>query len=393
MKKSIIATALMSLLATNAMAAEETQELREVIAEQQKILQSLEKRLNETESRLEATADQIDENASANPFANTTIGGYGELHYNNYEDEDAEIDFHRFVLFFGHEFDSKTRFFSEFELEHSLAGDGEDKPGEVELEQAYVEYDYSDTITTKAGLFLVPVGIINETHEPPTFYGVERNAVEKNIIPATWWEAGLAGNFKVAPGLSIDAAITSGLNVVNDVTDKNAYLIRKGRQKVAEASAENLAYTARVKYTAISGLELAATVQYQTDITQSAAGVDEAAATLIEAHAIYQVNDFSVRALYATWDIDGDEAASLGRDEQTGWYVEPSYKINEEFGVFARYSEYNNQAGDSSSDAVESTSAGINYWLHENVVFKPNDEELSGAKDSKGFNLGFGYQF
>ncbi|WNC74326.1 porin [Thalassotalea psychrophila] len=393
MKKSIIATALISLFATNAMAAEETQELRDVIAEQQKVLKSLEARLNETESRLEATASQVDENASASPFANTTIGGYGELHYNNYEDEDAEVDFHRFVLFFGHEFDSKTRFFSEFELEHSLAGDGEDKPGEVELEQAYVEYDYSKNITTKAGLFLVPVGIINETHEPPTFYGVERNGVEKNIIPATWWEAGLAGNFKVAPGLSIDAAITSGLNVVNDVSDKNAYLVRKGRQKVAEASAENLAYTARVKYTAISGLELAATVQYQTDITQSAAGVDEAAATLIEAHAIYQVNDFTVRALYATWDIDGDEAASLGRDEQTGWYVEPSYKINEEFGVFARYSEYNNQAGDSSSDAVESTSAGINYWLHENVVFKADVEELSGAKDSKGFNLGFGYQF
>ncbi|KGJ89539.1 porin [Thalassotalea sp. ND16A] len=391
MKKSIIATALMSLFATNAMATEETQELREVIAEQQKVLESLEKRLNETEHRLEATADQIEVTTSASPFANTTIGGYGELHYNNYENKDAKVDFHRFVLFFGHEFDSKTRFFSEFELEHSLAGD--DKPGEVELEQAYVEYDYSETITTKTGLFLVPVGLINETHEPPTFYGVERNGVEKNIIPATWWEAGVAANFKVAPGFSIDAAITSGLKVVADVTDKNAFLIRKGRQKVANASAENLAYTGRVKYTAIPGLELAATVQYQTDVTQSASGVDEAAATLIEAHAVYNVENFSIRALYATWDIDGDEAAALGRDEQTGWYVEPSYKLNEEFGVFARYAEYNNEAGDSSSDAVESTSAGINYYLHENVVLKADYEELGGSKDSKGFNLGFGYQF
>ncbi|WP_193408711.1 porin [Thalassotalea crassostreae] len=386
-KKSIIATTLLSIFATNAVAADENQELRKVIAEQQEVLKSLERRLDETESRLEATAVQVDENSSASPFANTTIGGYGELHYNNYEDSDAEIDFHRFVLFFGHEFDSKTRFFSEFELEHSLAGDGEDKPGEVELEQAYVEYDYSDTITTKTGLFLVPVGIINETHEPPTFYGVERNGVEKNIIPATWWEAGLAANFKVSPGLSIDAAVTSGLKVGDD------YKIRGGRQKVAEASAENLAYTARVKYTGIAGLELASTIQYQTDVTQSAEGVDDAAATLIQAHAIYQVNDFSIRALYATWDIDGDEAAALGRDEQTGWYIEPSYKITEEFGVFARYAEYNNEAGLSDSDAVESTSAGINYYLHENVVLKADVEELGGSKDSKGFNLGFGYQF
>jgi len=386
MKKTLIASALVGIFATTAvMANEDTEALRKVIAEQQKVLKSLEKRLDETEVRLEATADQVESSTSASPFAKTTIGGYGELHYNNYEDKDAKVDFHRFVLFFGHEFTDKIRFFSEFELEHSIAGEG--KAGEVELEQAYVEYDYSDTVTTKAGLFLIPVGIINETHEPPTFYGVERNGVEKNIIPATWWEAGVAGNFKLAPGLAVDAAITSGLNVGDD------YKIRGGRQKVAKASAENLAYTGRVKYTAIPGLELAATIQYQTDLTQSAAGVDEAGATLIEAHAIYQVNNFTVRALYATWDIDGDEAKALGRDEQTGWYVEPSYKVNEEVGVFARYAEYNNEAGLSSSDAVESTSVGVNYYLHENVVFKVDFEELGGAKDSKGFNLGFGYQF
>jgi hypothetical protein len=386
MKKTLIASALIGLFASTAVFAnDDTEELRKVIAQQQAVLKSLEKRLDENEQRLEATADQIESSTSSSPFANTTIGGYGELHYNNYEDEEAKVDFHRFVLFFGHEFTNKIRFFSEFELEHSIAGEG--KAGEVELEQAYVEYDYSDTITTKAGLFLIPVGIINETHEPPTFYGVERNGVEKNIIPATWWEAGVAGNFKVAPGLAIDAAVTSGLKVGDD------YKIRGGRQKVAKASAENLAYTGRVKYTAIPGLELSATLQYQTDLTQSAIGSDSASATLIEAHAIYQVDKFTVRALYATWDIDSDAAKALGRDEQTGWYVEPAYKVNEEVGVFARYAEYNNEAGLSSSDAVESTSIGINYYLHENVVFKADLENLGGSKDSKGFNLGFGYQF
>jgi hypothetical protein len=330
MKKTLIASALVGLFTSSAVLANnDTEELRKVIAQQQKVLKNLEERLDETEQRLEATADQVESSSTASSFAKTTIGGYGELHYNNYEDKDAKVDFHRFVLFFGHEFTKKLRFFSEFELEHSIAGEGQD--GEVELEQAYVEYDYSDTITTKTGLFLVPVGIINETHEPPTFYGVERNGVEKNIIPATWWEAGVAGNFKLAPGLAVDAAITSGLNVGND------YKIRGGRQKVSNASAEKLAYTGRIKYTAILGLELAATVQYQTDLTQSAAGVDDAAAILIEAHAIYQVNNFTVRALYAAWNICGKEAKVLGRDEQTGWYVEPSYMFNEKMGAFARY--------------------------------------------------------
>ena len=386
MKKTIIASALIGLFASSSIFAnDDTEELRKVIAQQQKVLKTLEKRLDETEERLEATADQVELSTSASPFAKTTIGGYGELHYNNYKDQEAKIDFHRFVLFFGHEFTNKLRFFSEFELEHSLAGEGKD--GEVELEQAYAEYDFSDTITTKTGLFLIPVGIINETHEPPTFYGVERNGVEKNIIPATWWEAGVAANFKLSPGLAVDAAITSGLNVGDD------YKIRGGRQKVSNASAENLAYTGRVKYTAIPGLELAATIQYQTDLTQSDASSDDAAATLIQAHAIYQVDDFTVRALYASWNIDGDEAKAKGRDQQTGWYVEPSYKVNEEVGVFARYAEYNNEAGFSSSDAVESTSIGINYYLHENVVLKADVEELGGSKDSTGFNLGFGYQF
>ena len=388
-KKTLITSALAALLTSNtAIASQEADELRQIIAEQQKVLALLEKRLDETDQKLNATADQMDINAEQGALSNTTIGGYGELHYNNYEDKDAEIDFHRFVLFFGHEFSDTVRFVSEFELEHSIAGEGQ--AGEVELEQAYVEVDINEGLSSKVGVFLIPVGIINETHEPPTFYGVERNGVEKNIIPATWWEAGVAFNYMPMGGVSIDGAVTSGLNVDSD------YKIRDGRQKVAKATAENLAYTGRVKYTAVPGLELAATLQYQTDITQGGAD-DKADATLIEAHVIYQVQDFTVRALYARWDIDGAEAKALGRDEQTGWYVEPSYQFTEKVGVFARYAEYDNNAGDSDSTEVESTSVGVNYYLHENVVLKADYEDISagidGAEDTSGFNLGFGYQF
>jgi hypothetical protein len=391
MKKTLIASVLVGLFATSSASANnDTQELRKVIEEQKKTLELLEKRLDETETRLEATATQIEATSeSASMFANTSIGGYGELHYNNIDNKNGsdkkEIDFHRFVLFFGHEFTSKLRFFSEFELEHSLAGEG--KPGEVELEQAYIEYDYSDTITSKAGLFLVPVGLINETHEPPTFHGVERNPVEKNIIPATWWEAGVAVNYKPMGGLSFDAAITSGLEVGSD------YKIRGGRQKVAEAKAEDLAFTGRVKYTAVPGLELAATVQYQQDLTQGAANVDTADATLLEAHAVYSVKNFTVKALYATWDISGVEAEVLGRDEQSGWYLEPSYRLNEEFSVFARYAAYDNNAGNSDKTEETVSTVGVNYYLHENVVFKADFENYGGKSDKSGFNLGVGYQF
>lgn len=386
MKKTLIASALVTLFTNNAvMANEETAELRKVIAEQKAALAAIEKRLAENEKRLDATASAVE--SSTNTSA-TTIGGYGELHYNNIKNNNGsdyqKVDFHRFVLFIGHEFNSKVRFFSEFELEHSLSGEG--KPGEVELEQAYVEYDYSDTVTAKAGLFLVPVGILNETHEPTTFYGVERNGVESNIVPATWWEAGAGFNYKAAAGLSFDGAVTSGLLVKDD------YKIRGGRQKVANANADSLAYTGRVKYTAVPGLELAATLQYQEDLKQGTTA-QEASATLIEAHAVYNKDNFSVRALYASWDIDSDDAKALGRDEQTGWYVEPSYRLNDQFGVFARYEAYDNNAGNSANTEEKITSFGVNYNLHPNVVFKADLQKFSGASDKEGFNIGFGYNF
>jgi len=157
--------------------------------------QQLEKTQNqavETDAKVEAVAEVMETGSmQATESRKTTIAGYGELHYNNLSAQDPVhdvdmIDFHRFVLFFGHQFNDKTRFYSEFELEHSLAGDG--APGEVELEQAFIEFDLQPGLHARAGLFLIPVGLINETHEPPTFYGVERNNVESIIVPSTWWE-------------------------------------------------------------------------------------------------------------------------------------------------------------------------------------------------------------
>lgn len=317
----------------------------------------------------------------------TSIGGYGELHYNNLSngesgaarEEKREIDFHRFVLFFGHEYNDKVRFFSELELEHSLAGD--DKPGEVELEQAYVEIDVAESTQFKAGLFLVPVGILNETHEPPTFYGVERNPVEKNIIPATWWEAGVALSGQFASGVSYDVALHSGLAGGTD--------IRGGRQKVAKANANDGAITARIKYTGIEGLELATSVQQQGDLTQDATDAINGG-TLVETHAIYTIDALTLKALYAAWDIDVDGGDAA--DEQDGYYVEAGYKLTEKLGVFARYNEWSK---DKTADDNEQTDIGVNYWPHENVVFKLDlvESEDKDGNEMDGFNLGVGYQF
>ena len=349
---------------------------------------------NELKAQFEALADQVEEN-SQNTSA-TTVGGYGELHYNNLSDgnnagnEKKELDFHRFVLFFNHEFNDDIRLFSELEIEHAFLEDTADgsSSGAVELEQAYIQFDVSDNTRINAGLFLIPVGIINETHEPNTFYGVERNPVESNIIPTTWWEAGAAVTGNNDSGFSYDIAVTSGLD--------GGTSIRDGRQKVAKATANNLAGTGRVKYTGVAGLELAATLQYQDDMDQDSSS-DVGSAILTQAHARWQISDVTLTGLYAQWDIDVKDTAlqaDKDADKQIGYYLEASYKFNPEWGVFARQNVWDNSASGGVDTEETQTDIGINYWPHENVVVKADVQSQNDkGKNLDGFNLGIGYQF
>ena len=369
------------------------EEMWRIIQEQQREIEALKKGQKTTEEKAEAAVELAEQSRETGSTAaswaeRTRIGGYGELHYENLDTDDGrqkEIDFTRFVLFFGHQFTDRLRFWSELELEHAISGDGED--GEIELEQAYIEYDLTPSQHVKGGMFLIPVGILNETHEPPTFYGVKRNPVERNIIPTTWWAGGAELTGEIAPGWSYNFGVHEGL-------DTDSYNIRSGRQKTSNADAHDLASTARVKWNGIAGVELAAAVQYQQNITQ---GFDnDASAWLYEAHADVQRGPFGLRALYARWDINGDGAKAVGRDLQDGFYVEPSYKPWAEFGVFARYSQWDNEAGDSSDSEQRQYNVGFNYWPNPDVVLKADYQEQdneSNVDEEDGINLGIGYQF
>jgi len=244
---------------------------------------------------------------------------------------------------------------------------------------------------TKAGLFLIPVGILNETHEPTTFYGVERNPVERNIIPTTWWEGGaaLTGRFG-GSGVSYDLAITSGLDGGTNV--------RGGRQKVSEATANDWAYTGRLKYTGLAGLELAATAQYQSNMAQSL-DPDIGAGVLLSTHAVWNISQFQVRALYASWDIDVSSNAAAteqAKDKQDGYYLEGSWKFIPSTGVFARYDVWDN--GGIGDTEETQANVGFNYWPHEGVVIKFDYQKqdhgtVNSAGEQDGFNLGLGYAF
>ncbi|MDA0348888.1 MAG: porin [Verrucomicrobia bacterium] len=348
-----------------------------------------------TRQQLEATALAVEEMSQGGSgglgwWDKTSIGGYGELHANFFSNASDQIDFHRFVLFFNHEFNDWITFSSELELEHALSS--ADGPGEVELEQAFIRMDWSENFSTDAGLFLMPIGIINEIHEPNTFYGVERNNVESRIIPSTWWEAGIKGTYRFDNGMSVEGGVVSGLDVGPSGN------IRSGRQKVAQAINNEAAFVGRIKYTGVAGLELGLSAFHQGNLSQSSS-VD-VSGLLTSAHADYSSGGFRLRALYSHWDLDGTTNADA--ETQYGYYFEPSYRweLSDEFGdlgIYIRYSEYEYFTG-SFLSFNEISELGINYWPTDQVVFKVDLQDISKSRQLRGkgstaFNLGLGYQF
>src|SRR5262245_52366073 len=171
------------------------------------------------------------------------ISGYMDFHVNKTEGEDATLDFHRFVLILTHSFSPRLRFVAELELEHAFV-EGLEESGEVELEQAYVDFLITRGFNLRAGNLLVPMGIVNERHEPPVFQGVERPFVDTVIIPTTWFENGAGVHGEVGRGFRYRAYVMAPLNALEFTADEG---IREGRQQGSQSVVRNVAYTGRVE--------------------------------------------------------------------------------------------------------------------------------------------------
>ena len=111
--------------------------------------------------------------------------------------------------------------------------------------------------------------------------------------------------------------------------------------------------------------------------------------------------------MYARWDLDegttGVGPASLGRDEQWGYFIEPSYRFaapgaggDGEIGVFARYYAFDTAASDSTGSVEDGFTVGFNWWIHPDVVLKADYDEITienSTSDDDRLNLGIGWQF
>ncbi len=338
-----------------------------------------------------------------------TVGGYAQVDYNQPEGANGNLDVHRMVMLLGYKFSDKVQFVTEIEYEHIE---------EVSIEQAFLNYSINDNLNIRGGLMLVPMGIINEYHEPTTFNGVERPNVDKSIVPTTWREVGIgiSGKFNEV-NLRYQAYIFNGFASVNGskvLGGKNG--LRNGRQKGAESTINTPNFSAKLDYYGIQGLRLGFSGYFgRAQAEEDVKDIDGAdiGISMLGLDARYVNKRFSAKGQYIHANLSDVEAyntlntADLG-SELKGWYLEAAYNLiplgkEQKLDVFVKYEKYDTHAAvdgalirNDSYNRNEWTS-GLSYHVAPGAVVKVDYQFLDNAIEdnkTKGqLNIGFGVWF
>jgi hypothetical protein len=360
-----------------------------------------------------------------------SIGGYAEGYYRNIVsdrnsdggDDPNRADALRTVLYVGYKFNDWLTFNSEFEFEHATTSSGPDAgDGSVSTEFAYLDINYRPELNFRAGLLLVPVGFINEIHEPPYFHGVIRPQVEQQIIPTTWREngVGLFGTF--GEDFEYRIYVTAAL----DGLGATASNYRGSRQKGNRERAEDLAISVRGDWTPFDGALFGASL-YTGEIDHDRPGFPDARLTLWEAHAQYRAHGLELRGLFAQSFLDNADDLTLAlradpdanifgttqtiAEEQLGFYVEAAYDVwplldadrDYYLAPFFRFEYYDTQRDVSSGPLFSADGTkeirlyhmGLSFKPHPNVVLKLDYRNFNPVKGEKAddIQLGFGVAF
>ncbi|MBK8807110.1 MAG: hypothetical protein IPO21_10880 [Bacteroidales bacterium] len=356
------------------------------------------------------------------------IGGYGEVHANKplsaNTENNASLDVHRMVLMFGYNFNQKIQFVSEIEFEHVV---------ELYVEQAFLQYRVNEFLQFRAGLVLIPVGIINEIHEPTTFNGVERPLIDNVLVPTTWREIGFGVTGTIlAAKLKYQAYLVNGFNGydgVSNLNGKNGF--RKARQKGAESYMSSPNFVAKIDHYGIKGLNIGASfyfgntqsvlydgIEKSDEVAQSVADSSVVGISLIAADAKYSLGGLRLKGqLYysqisntqkyneftAKNNVNNDLGSSmLGFYAELGYNVLKHTKTKAELIPFARYEQFDTHA---SVDAITvknlsyNTTAltfGLTWKVTQGAVVKTDVLLLKSANDaefSKVLNIGIGVSF
>lgn len=433
MKKLSLVLAITCALSNPAFADEA--QLKKEIDSLKQLLEAQSTQLQKLQAQANALADQQAKVAAATPAApiqatnaspDTTIGGYGEIAYNNYRKDASrnQADLKRFVLFFGHRFNDQLSFNSEVEWEHAVTSATDQ--GESEIEQAYLNYQMTSGVNLKTGLFLMPFGFLNQSHEPPVFYGVERNEVETRIIPSTWREGGVGVYGATDSGFAWDVGVTTGFDGAK--FDDPSRPLASVHQELQFAKAHDLSYYAALNYRGVPGLtvggslftgnSLQGNADFKADPTQPNFSGIKGRVTLGDLHTRWQSKGWDLQALYAKGRIgDADKidaalqsfnvANATNRpyvpSEFYGWLTQGAYTVWESGDLsvtpFVRYEKFNTQSKMPDGFTVDPANAdrvttmGLSFKPHPQVVFKADYQKFKDNSINDRFNLGMGYMF
>ncbi len=358
------------------------------------------------------------------------IGGYGEVHYNqpiNKHLKDLGIlDVHRMVMFLGYNFSNKTQFVSEIEFEYAK---------ELWVEQMFLQHKINKYINFRAGLLLIPMGIINEYHEPTMFNGVERPIIDNKIAPTTWREIGFGflGNI-MRTKMKYQLYVVNGFNGydANGGVFSGSKSLRDGRQKGSKAYLSSPNCAGKLEFYGVKNLNIGVSGYFGKSQSRLYNNLHRDSTVLIQ-KADSSVVNISMIGTDIRCNINGIKLTGqlyytlLGNTEKynvftskngtnndlgssmIGYYAEIGYNvfqtvknIKTELTPFVRYEVYNTHhtvdknivKNDKYNNTIITT--GLTYTIIKGAVLKADiqfHKSKADRKYSKIFNTGFGIMF
>ncbi|MCF8370091.1 MAG: hypothetical protein K9H64_00625 [Bacteroidales bacterium] len=353
-----------------------------------------------------------------------TIGGYGEVHFNQAFGNDyrsnGDLDVHRMVTLFGYRFNERTQFITEIEYEHVK---------EVFVEQAFLQYKINSFLNFRAGLMLIPMGIINEYHEPVAFNGVERPLIDTYIVPSTWREIGFGFTGNILPAsIKYQVYLMNGFNGYDGSAKLSASNgLRKGRQKGAESYISSPNLSAKIDFYGIKSLSLGLAGYFgktQSSLYDGIDKDDKAAEAMADSSVIgismigldarYNLKGLQLRGQYYLMNLSNSSeynqfaTSDLG-SAMSGYYIEAGYNVFQTFNKhkselipFVRYENYNThlkvEDGMVQDKAYNKTAitTGLTWKIASGAAFKADVQFLkSEAVDeySRTLNMGIAVMF
>ncbi len=350
-------------------------------------------------------------------LGNLFIRMYGELHYyqpvNTTTFQQGKFDAKRMVALFGYQFNRNTQFVTEWELEHG---------NEIFLEQGFIKHKIAGNTTIKAGMILLPMGLVNEYHEPNNFYSVDRPYIDRNLVPTTWRDIGIGLN-----GIFPSNDIKYQIYLVNGLLGYKsgeakfnaASNFRSGRQKGIKTIMSGLpAVSGQLEYFGFTNGKIGLSIYSGKSNTDAYTGIERSNKALksvadsttvytnmVGLHGSFDMANWTIRGQVIYSKNENVEAyrAKTGSDlgaSSFGTYLEAGrpFTKNGKWIAFARYSYIDSVLdeviGNDNMGVNHIITTGINYKAAEGAIFKIDGQWTNIHENpSLQINTGIGVWF